>query len=51
METQQKAFREIAPKEENYEKQGKDQSSKWLAQHGLQYLGEKRRGISGTPEP
>ena len=51
METQQKAFREAAPKEENYKKQGKGQSSEWLAQHGLRYPGEKRRGISGTPEP
>ena len=31
MESQQKAFREITPKEENYEKQGNDQSSEWLA--------------------
>ena len=51
MESQQKDFREIAPKEENYEKQGKDQSSEWLAQHGLRYLKEQRRGISGTPKP
>ena len=31
MESQQEAFREITPKEENYKKQGKDQSSEWLA--------------------
>ena len=35
MESQQKAFMETAPKEENYEKQGNDQSSEWLAEHGL----------------
>jgi len=51
MESQQKAFMETAPKEENYEKQGNDQSSEWLVEHGLQYPGEKRRGISGNPEP
>ena len=31
MESQQEAFKETTPKEENYEKQGKDQSSEWLA--------------------
>ena len=51
MESQQNDFMETAPKEENYEKQGKDQSSEWLAQRGLWYIGEQRRGISGTPEP
>ena len=51
MESQQEAFRETAPKEENYEKQGNDQPSEWLAQHRLWYLGEQRRGISGTLEP
>ena len=51
MESQQKAFMETAPKEENYEKQGKDQSLEWLAEHGLRYPGEKRRGISGNPKP
>ena len=51
MESQQKAFRETTPKEENYEKQRKDQLLEWLAQHGLQYPGEKRRGISGTLGP
>ena len=51
MESHQKAFREIVPKVENYEKQGKDQSLEWLAQHGLRYLGEQRKGISGTLEP
>ena len=51
METQQKAFREIAPKEENYEKQGNNQSSEWLVQCGLWYLGEQRRGNNGTLEP
>ena len=35
MESQQKDFGETAPKEENYEKQGKDQLSEWLTQHGL----------------
>ena len=50
MESQQEVFREIAPKEENYEKQGNDQSSKWLAQRGLWYLGEQRKGINGIPE-
>ena len=51
MESQQEAFRETTPKEDSYEKQGKDQSSEWLAQHGLWYPWEQRRGISGTPEP
>ena len=51
MESQQEALREIASKEENYEKQGKDQSLEWLAQRGLWYLGEQRRGISGTLKP
>ena len=32
METKQKAFRETAPKEGNYEKEGKNQSSKGLEQ-------------------
>ena len=31
MESQQEAFKETTPKEENYEKQGKDHSSEWLA--------------------
>ena len=35
MESQQVAFRETTLKEENYEKQGKNQSSEWLAQQGL----------------
>ena len=51
MESQQETFREIAPKEENYEKQGKDHSSEWLAQHGLRYSREQGRVISGTSEP
>ena len=51
IESQQEAFREIAQKEENYEKKGKCQSSKWLAQRGLWYLGKQGRGISGTLEP
>ena len=50
MESQQEAFGEIAPKEEKYEKQGKDRSLEWLAQQRLWYLGEQRRGISGTPK-
>ena len=50
MESQQEAFREITPKEENYEKQGNDQSSEWLVQRGLWYPGEQRRGISSTPK-
>ena len=51
MESQQEAFREIAPGEENYKKQGKDQSLEWLAQRGLQYPRKQRKGISGTSEP
>ena len=51
MESQQEAFRETTPKEESYEKQGKDQSSEWLAQHGLWYPGQQRRGISDILEP
>ena len=51
MESQQEVFRETVPKEENYEKQGNNQSSEWLAQRGLWYLGEQRRGNNGTPEP
>ena len=35
----------------NYEKQGRDQLPKLLAQHGLWYLREYKRGISNTPEP
>ena len=35
----------------NYEKQRRDQLPKLLAQHGLWYLREYRRGISNTPEP
>ena len=31
MESQQGTFRETAQKEENYEKQGKNQPSEWLA--------------------
>ena len=38
-------------KEKNYEKQGKNKSSEWLAQHGLLYPGEQRRRISGTLKP
>ena len=51
MESQQEAFRQTAPKEENYDKQGNDQSLEWLAQCGLWYLGEQRSRISGTSEP
>ena len=51
MESQQEVFREKAPKEENYEKQGRDQPPKLLAQHGLWYPEEQRRGINGTPKP
>ena len=40
-----------AQKEENYEKQGRDQPPKLLAQHWLWYLGEQKRGINGTSEP
>ena len=51
MESQQETFRETAPKEENYEKKGKDQSLEWLAQRGLWYPGEQRKGINGISEP
>ena len=51
MESQQETFRETTPKEKNYEKKGKDQSLEWLAKCGLWYLGEQRKGISGTSEP
>ena len=51
MESQQETFRETTPKEKNYEKKGKDQSLEWLAKCGLWYLGEQRRGNSGTQEP
>jgi len=37
MESKQETFRKTTPKEENYEKQEKDQSSEWLAQHGFWY--------------
>ena len=47
----EEAFREKTPKEENYEKQGRDQPLKLLAQHWLWYPREQRRGISGTLEP
>ena len=50
MESQQKTFGKKAPKEENYEKQRRDQPPKLLVQHGLWYLGEQRKGISGTLE-
>ena len=48
---QQEAFGEIAPKEGNYEKQGKNQSLEGLKQQGLWYPGSPRGGISGTPGP
>ena len=44
-------FWEKSTKIKNYEKQGRDQLPKLLAQHGLWYLGEQRRGINNTPEP
>ena len=50
-ESQQEAFGEKAPKKENYEKQGRDQPPKLLAQHWLWYPREQRRGISGTLKP
>ena len=44
MEGQQEAFGETAPKEGNYEKQGKNQSSEGLEQQGLWYPGSPRGG-------
>ena len=35
MESQRETFGEKTPKEKNYEKQGRDQPPKLLAQHGL----------------
>ena len=46
-----RGFWEKTPKEKSYEKKGRDQPPKLLAQYGLWYPGERRRGISGTPEP
>ena len=50
MESQQETFRETTPKEENYENKD-DQLSEWLAQRGLWYPGEQRKGIIGTLKP
>ena len=44
MEGQQEAFGETTPKEGNYEKQGKNQSSEGLEQQGLWYPGSPRGG-------
>ena len=46
-----RGFWEKSTKIRNYEKQGRDQLPKLLAQHGLWYLWEQRRGINNTPEP
>ena len=50
MVSQQETFGETAPKEGNYEKQGKNPSSEELEKQGLQYP-ESQGGISGTSEP
>ena len=49
METQQEAFKEETPKEENNEEWERDQPPMLLVQHWFWYPDEQMEGISDTP--
>ena len=50
MESQQEAFKEETPKEENNEECGRDQPPMLLTQDWFWYTREHMEGISGTAE-